>query len=514
MEYYDILSSTLIHEELSGLLIFSFSVMIHYRLYKNYFSNGKNVFSFHSSVNNEYKDTLSKLFQVTNNPSRHRNDKLLSIDDIFLDRKKFFQSVFLSSFQNRNCPRVIHVAGTKGKGSTVEYIASGLRANNNRVGVFTSPHLHTARERIKINKQLISKEDIVRLGCEALSVLESKSWTVFFDLFMYMAIRYFGEQNVDYIILETGIGGKYDSTNFLDNPVACVITNISLDHQAILGETLDLIALQKAGIMKRNCPVFTFAEQNEIVMKVFSSESERIGSILNIVPNDVKLENASYHNNIDKFFDVQTQNFLLAKAVLSHLNVNNIDINSFYWPCRMEKISLNNIDIILDGCHNGYSVHEFMKSLKMKYHDKRVVLLFGAGYEKCVKDMIKPINDFADLVIMVQSKHFKSIPEIELMDMFVKFTASEKKRYPLILRDNLVADEFSDFRGPYNRKEFGTIDDRLRWAIDHFNRRFVSLIDEMIELYFLYIEMKMSPLGYAVPYLLPLKLEKPYLGNI
>lgn len=138
--------------------------------------------------------------------------------------------------------RFIHVAGSKGKGSTTEYIAAGLRSQGFRVGVFTSPHIHTARERIKIGKDLISKEDVVRLGSEVLEEMKGFEWLVFFDLFLSIAIKYFSERSLDYVILETGIGGRYDSTNFLDSPAACVITSISLDHQTLLGNTTEKIA--------------------------------------------------------------------------------------------------------------------------------------------------------------------------------------------------------------------------------------------------------------------------------
>ena len=120
--------------------------------------------------------------------------------------------------------KVIHVAGTKGKGSTCEYIAAAMNAAGKKVGVFTSPHMHTARERIRIGRNLISRDDLTRVGRASLSALSDKPWSVFFDIFLCAALFYFGENDVEYIILESGIGGRYDSTNFMETPAACIIT--------------------------------------------------------------------------------------------------------------------------------------------------------------------------------------------------------------------------------------------------------------------------------------------------
>ena len=149
--------------------------------------------------------------------------------------------------------------------------------------MFTSPHLHTARERIKIGQALISREDVIRLGSEVLEEMKGFSWLVFFDLFLAIAIKYFGEHDLDFVVLETGIGGRYDSTNFVPAPAACVITSISLDHQALLGDTIEKIAWQKAGIIKSQCPVFTSTRQKPSVLKVFQDEAERLSSELHVV---------------------------------------------------------------------------------------------------------------------------------------------------------------------------------------------------------------------------------------
>jgi folylpolyglutamate synthase/dihydrofolate synthase len=224
-----------------------------------------------------YHAVISELFSVV--PRGQRNVE----NDVMKSRFDHFSSRFKQSGLH-NRAKVIHVAGTKGKGSTVEYLNAGLTGCGYKVGVFTSPHIHTARERIKIGRTLIDKDDFVRLAEVTLKELKPKSWAVFFDLLLDMALQYFGEKQVDYIILETGIGGLYDSTNFIGQPAATIITSISYDHQAILGNTLEEIASQKAGIIKKSCQLFTPASQTDGVMDVFRSTCQRLHANLNIVP--------------------------------------------------------------------------------------------------------------------------------------------------------------------------------------------------------------------------------------
>ena len=281
-------------------------------------------------LDQEYSRTLNNLFKAVKRPSRH-TVSVESTKDVFTLRTEYFRKVMKDSNINQNRTKFIHIAGTKGKGSTCEYISAGLRASGFKVGVFTSPHLHTARERIRINESLISKEDIVRLGTEALESLAESSWSVFFDLFLSVALRYFGEKSVDYVILECGIGGRFDSTNFLEFPEECVITSISLDHQAILGDTIEEIGWQKAGIIKSNCNVFTPITQAATVLDVFRKECFDKSAHLNVVPAEMEVVK-SLDLSLD--FPVQVQNACLAASVLRHLKVPIEGMRNFYWPCR------------------------------------------------------------------------------------------------------------------------------------------------------------------------------------
>ena len=153
--------------------------------------------------------------------------------------------------------KIIHIAGTNGKGSVAMYIAAALEANGYKTGLFTSPHLITIRERIQVNRKLISEENFTRLAERVLSVEMPDEYTpTFFDICLAVSLLYFKEQNCDYVVLETGLGGRLDSTRGIgQKPLVGVITAIGFDHTAILGDTLEQIAAEKAGIERDGMPV-------------------------------------------------------------------------------------------------------------------------------------------------------------------------------------------------------------------------------------------------------------------
>ena len=165
----------------------------------------------------------------------------------------------------------VHVAGTNGKGSTTAFLCKILEQTGKKVGMFTSPHLICFEERIRINGVYISQEDVTRLGNLLLDTSFDVSPTMF-DYCLVMAVLYFKEQQCDIMVMETGIGGRYDSTNALGVPELAIITKIGFDHTAILGDTLEEIAGEKAGIMKAGCPVVTSEQQppaSEVLLQNF-----------------------------------------------------------------------------------------------------------------------------------------------------------------------------------------------------------------------------------------------------
>jgi len=183
--------------------------------------------------------------------------------------------------------RIVHVAGTKGKGSTIAMLASMLQACGYTVGTYTSPHLVDLRERIAINGQMISHSDLTDLFKMIKSAVgSSNDQPTFFEILTAAALRHFADQAVDLAILETGLGGRLDSTNVV-RPEVCGITQISLDHTKILGESLAKIAAEKAGIMKKGVPVLTCEQPGE-VMKVFKRVAEEVEAPLIVTGKDIE----------------------------------------------------------------------------------------------------------------------------------------------------------------------------------------------------------------------------------
>jgi dihydrofolate synthase / folylpolyglutamate synthase len=169
----------------------------------------------------------------------------------------------------------LHIAGTNGKGSSSHFMASILQEHGYKVGLYTSPHLHSFTERIKINGDEVPEEWVAEFVSSRLDLIE-KVRPSFFEWTVIMAFTYFKEQQVDYAIIETGLGGRLDSTNII-SPLACLITNISFDHQDLLGDTLEKIASEKAGIIKSNIPV-TISEKQPEISDVFLTKASSVNA--------------------------------------------------------------------------------------------------------------------------------------------------------------------------------------------------------------------------------------------
>src|SRR6185503_2864506 len=223
--------------------------------------------------------------------------------------------------------RFIHVAGTNGKGSTCAMLESIYRAARLRVGLFTSPHLVSFRERIQVNRQPINEADVARLVEEMkppLREFSAEHHPTFFEVVTVMALRYFAEQQCNLVIWETGLGGRLDATNIV-TPLACVITNVQLDHQQWLGETLEKIAHEKAGIIKRGVLVSTAVESGE-ALKVLLEVAREQNAPLNLITgslaerppmNDLDLPLLGEHQRLNATLAVNTARKLASQIPVS-----------------------------------------------------------------------------------------------------------------------------------------------------------------------------------------------------
>lgn len=354
----------------------------------------------------------------------------------------------------QNKLRIIHIAGTNGKGSTAAFIANMLEYAGYRVGLYTSPHLIDIKERIKVNGNYITKNDLARLAdnCFRLSSRLKMNLT-YFEMLTAIAFEYFDEQQVDYVVLETGLGGRLDATNVITKPLISVITNIDYEHTQYLGTKLSQIAHEKAGIIKRNSLVVTAAKQKS-VLSVLKKVSRDKNAELYCLGKDFKTVNLSekndfnYYGIFNKFSGLKTnllgkhqiENAGLAVAAIDLLRCYNIYVSqsaikegliTAYWPGRLEykKIKINGktFRLFIDGAHNPAGIRTLKNSISetgLKY--KKLILLTGMLADKDIKKMVKEIASLADEVVTTKPEYYRALESSVLADEFNKYLPARK----------------------------------------------------------------------------------------
>ncbi|RUA21124.1 MAG: bifunctional folylpolyglutamate synthase/dihydrofolate synthase, partial [Chloroflexi bacterium] len=306
----------------------------------------------------------------------------------------------------------VHIAGTKGKGSTAALCDSALHAAGLSTGFYSSPHLHTYRERIRRDSEPISQEGFAAL-VEGLWPLheELKSDSVvgpltLFEFLTGMAFQCFAQDRTDVQVIEVGLGGRLDATNVLDAGV-CVISSISLDHMAILGNTIGEIAAEKAGIIKPGSTVVIAPQASEALSPILAACQEKEAAPI-LVGRDVTWEEGRTGTDGQRFkvrgrngeYDLympllgahQLENAALAVAALEALGSQGIDVSAkamevgfenVSWPCRMEVLSRSPL-LVADGAHNVYSIESLLKSLPDYLAYDRLILVVGFSRDKNV----------------------------------------------------------------------------------------------------------------------------------
>lgn len=284
----------------------------------------------------------------------------------------------------------IHVAGTNGKGSTCAFLTDCLMALGEKVGTFTSPHLIDFEERITVNRRRIAREDVARIGSRLLET-EFPVAPTMFDYCLAMALIYFREQKCSVLVIETGLGGRLDSTNAIGIPMAAVITKIGLDHTAVLGETLEEIAGEKAGIMKRGCPVIT-QRQEAGALEVLRSCYEKINGNQQdflVVTEEQIGETARLQLRL--LGAHQWENAACALAAVRRLYPNAGDLSAVLakTECmgRMELVQEEPF-FMVDGAHNGHGVSALAQSLLELYPGEKFHFFMAVMADKDYPDMI------------------------------------------------------------------------------------------------------------------------------
>ncbi|MSR88668.1 MAG: hypothetical protein EXS67_03325 [Candidatus Margulisbacteria bacterium] len=267
----------------------------------------------------------------------------------------------LASFGNphHSLNNIIHIAGTNGKGSTLTFIAAALQDLGYTVGTYTSPHIHSYCERIQINNSPISTPNFKRLCTDAISCVSSLSTE--FEVLTLMAFLYFQEKNPDYCIIETGLGGRLDATNVV-SPILSIITKIGLDHEAILGNTIEEIAAEKAGILKPPIPALTI-QQNPNVLAVLKKAHPNLQIIpaLSTLPKNLHMQGL-----------YQKENLALAQAALNHLlpNTKPNFQKAHIWG-RFERKEINGQTWIIDAAHNPDGIDALIQTLTHHYPNQK-----------------------------------------------------------------------------------------------------------------------------------------------
>ena len=283
--------------------------------------------------------------------------------------------------------RFIHVTGTNGKGSTCAILESIYRAAGLKVGLFTSPHLVSFRERIQVNRRLIGETDVTRLVAElqpGLAAFPADHHPTFFEIVTVMALRYFAEQRCDLVIWETGLGGRLDATNIV-TPLASVITNVQHDHEKWLGNTLPEIAFEKAGIIKPGVPVLTAATGAD-VLKVIRDTARARRAPLTVVeePTDESSE-------LPLLGDHQRLNAALALATVETLQRTipvkpeavQAGLRDVSWPGRLQLVTRESgRKVLLDCAHNLDAAEILAAGLKKCFPSVRPTLVLGILRDK------------------------------------------------------------------------------------------------------------------------------------
>ena len=320
-------------------------------------------------------------------------------------------SDFLSLCNNpHNQIKTIHLAGTNGKGSTASILAKILQENGQKVGLYTSPHLIRFNERIRINGCPISDQEIIDFVQQHQKTIMDSSIT-FFEATTALAFTYFERNNVDIAIIETGLGGRLDSTNVI-TPVQTIITEIDYDHTHILGESIELIAREKCGIFKKNTPALTSNSNKKVLNTIKHYAHEKQSPLTLIDKNKSTIiehtpQSISFLHNETKFIlpqagSYQKNNAILAietcKAHFPKINMSEIQssLKKWIWPGRMQMMTEN---IFYDVAHNANAIEKLSQDLYSIYNKKPIGLLILKN-DKLTDNLLTLLyNEFEELVI-------------------------------------------------------------------------------------------------------------------
>ncbi|MFA6532470.1 MAG: Mur ligase family protein [Patescibacteria group bacterium] len=325
--------------------------------------------------------------------------------ELGLERAKYFLKL-LGNPQEKL--KIIHVAGTSGKGSTCYLISSLLASQGFKVGLHQSPHLTDVTERFQINNQIISKKEFIFYLNKILPIIKKLDGLTYFEILVGLAYLIFYEKKVDYAVIETGLGGKYDGTNVVfRSDKLSVLTKIGLDHTNILGKTIEKIAFQKASIINEKSQVISI-DQDLKAEKIIREVAEKKSAKLLFISRGLIYQTLIKH--IGLIGDYQKENAALALATVNYLSqrdgfkldkekiIKVFETASF--PGRFDIKKINKKKVIFDGAHNPQKMKAFIDSLIKKFPNKKFNFLIAFKKGKDYQDMLRIIIPWADSVVL------------------------------------------------------------------------------------------------------------------
>jgi dihydrofolate synthase/folylpolyglutamate synthase len=336
---------------------------------------------------------------------------------------------------------ILHITGTKGKGSVSAQCASILKAAGLRVGLYSSPHLQDFRERFRVNDALIEPETLVAIVEQVKPFVEQVPGLTWFEVITAIAFLYFAQASVDVAVIEVGLGGRLDSTNIIAAPRVSVITSLSYDHQYLLGNTLAEIAFEKAGIIKPGFPVVSAPQHPEALEVIQRIAAER-GSPLKVVGTDTHFESGQA-DSYGQDFRVEGRNYwtpligehqvINAATALAALNIVrhapdlpisetaiHMGLAAVNWPGRFELIRrADRAPIVLDVAHNGESAERLAHTLRTVFPDRKITFIFGAFTDKDVAGMFHALLPLANQLVLMQALNPRAYQTDQLKELAV-----------------------------------------------------------------------------------------------
>ena len=373
-----------------------------------------------------YKDAIGILFGDASFEGRgpkHRNT---------VGRQERMYRILRALGNPQDSFRAVHVTGTKGKGSTSAYTESILRHLGCHTGLFTSPHLFTFRERIRVAGHLIGQGAFANLVEQALPHFKAIPDLTIFDRITALAFLYFAQAQVEWAVVEVGVGGRFDSTNVLQ-PAVCGITRISKDHMHILGDTIEEIAEKKAGIIKTGTPVFSAPQRQEardVLQREARLQTAPLTEVQLYQRADLPLVGRHQQVNAGIAFEMVQELHRLGLVPWDDQRVNR-GLAHTWWPCRIEEMPQPKSDcvpLVVDCAHNIDSLEILLSTLAVIHPQRPFTLIFGVNRDKDITPMLARVMASTAALVLVQSRHPKAMPVPKLREALAAMQTSSTER--------------------------------------------------------------------------------------